>query len=53
MAEIHNIKKRMPIILKPEDEMKWLNHDKIGNYALPYQVELFANKLNSHILTLF
>lgn len=53
MAEIHNIKKRMPIILKPEDEVQWLNHDKIGNYALPYQVELFANKLNSDILTLF
>lgn len=52
MAEIHNIKKRMPIILKPEDEVQWLNHDKIGNYALPYQVELFANKLNSDILTL-
>lgn len=24
MVEIHNIKKRMPIILKPEDEIKWL-----------------------------
>lgn len=53
MAEIHNIKKRMPIILKPEDEVQWLNHDKIDNYALPYQVELFANKLNSDVLSLW
>ena len=44
MAEIHNIKKRIPIILKPEDEVNWLNHDTIDNYALPYQVELFAEK---------
>lgn len=43
MAEIHNIKKRMPIILKPEDEIKWLNHDNIEKFAFPYSLNLFAN----------
>lgn len=53
MSEIHNIKKRMPVVLKPEDETKWLNHDALDNFALPYQVELFAKKLDSDVLTLF
>lgn len=53
MSEIHNIKKRMPIILKAEDEIKWLERDTVNNYALPYQVELFAKKLDSDILTLW
>lgn len=53
MSEIHNIKKRMPIVLKPEDETKWLNHDAHDNFSLPYQVELFAKKLDSDVLTLW
>lgn len=52
MAEIHNTKKRMPIILKREDENKWLNHNPINEYALPYQVNLVARKISDNI-TLF
>jgi putative SOS response-associated peptidase YedK len=46
MAEIHNIKKRMPIILKPEDEKKWLEHYPYQEFALPYSVNLVANNLD-------
>ena len=55
MAEIHNIKKRMPIILHPDDEAKWLNLDPIANFAYPYSVDLVATKLSSdpNLLTLF
>ena len=42
MAEIHNIKKRMPVILKKEDEANWLNHEPYQEFALPYQVDLKA-----------
>lgn len=48
MAEIHNTKKRMPIILKPEDENKWLNHNPIDEFAFPYQVNLVARKLSDN-----
>lgn len=47
MAEIHNTKKRMPIILKPEDESKWLQHEPINNFAYPYEVNLIASKLDN------
>lgn len=47
MAEIHNIKKRMPIILKQEDEAKWLDNANYENFAIPYQTELIARKLDS------
>lgn len=47
MAKIHNIKKRMPIILKPEDEKKWLEHCPYQEFALPYSVNLVANNLES------
>ncbi len=50
MAEIHNIKKRMPIILKPEDEQKWLEHQPIQEFAFPYEVNLVAKNLNQHSL---
>ncbi|GIZ09000.1 SOS response-associated peptidase [Flavobacterium sp. UMI-01] len=53
MAEIHNIKKRMPIILKPEDEMKWLEHIAYKEFAFPYDVNLVATKPDSEPLTLF
>ena len=46
MAEIHNIKKRMPIILCPEDEQKWLQHEPIQKFAYPYEVNLVAKNLN-------
>lgn len=53
MAEIHNTKMRMPIILKPEDEMKWLSHEPIQSFALPYQVPLVARRLDGEVLSLF
>ena len=42
MAEIHNIKKRMPVILRPEDEHNWLQQAPIENFAFPYEVALTA-----------
>lgn len=48
MAEIHNIKKRMPIILKQEDEVKWLKHQPIQEFAFPYEVNLVAKNLNQN-----
>ena len=53
MAEIHNTKKRMPIILKPEDESKWLQHEPINNFAYPYEVNLVAKAFPSDTLTLW
>jgi putative SOS response-associated peptidase YedK len=50
MAEIHNIKKRMPIILKQEDEIKWLQHQPIQEFAFPYEVNLIAKNLNQNSL---
>ncbi|HLU85724.1 MAG TPA: SOS response-associated peptidase [Vicingaceae bacterium] len=51
VAEIHK-KKRMPVILKPEDESKWLQGKEISEFALPYSVELIATNLDEE-LTLF
>lgn len=42
MAEIHNIKKRMPVILRPEDEQHWLHQAPVENFAFPYEVALTA-----------
>lgn len=50
MAEIHNIKKRMPIILKQKDEVKWLEHQPIQEFAFPYEVNLVAKNLNQNSL---
>ncbi len=40
MAEIHNSKKRMPLILPPDQEMKWLDYtlkrDEIATMMAPY-----------------
>lgn len=47
MAEIHNNKKRMPIVLKPEDESKWLKHAPIHDFQFPYEVNLVAKSLDS------
>lgn len=46
MAEIHNIKKRMPIILRPEDEIKWLEHSPYEKFSFPYEVNLVAKKVD-------
>jgi putative SOS response-associated peptidase YedK len=47
MAEIYIIKKRMPIILKPEGEKKWLEHEPYQVFAFPYSVNLVATNLES------
>ncbi len=46
MATIHNIKKRMPIILRPEDEINWLNQESVEKFAFPYEVDLVAKNLD-------
>jgi putative SOS response-associated peptidase YedK len=45
LAEIHNHKKRMPVVLKQEDELKWLQHEPIQQFAYPYKVDFIAKKL--------
>lgn len=50
MTEIHNIKKRMPIILKPEDEQNWLKQQPIQDFAYPYEVNLVAKNQNPNSL---
>lgn len=48
MSKIHNIKKRMPIILKREDEEKWLSNLPIKNVAFPYEVSLIAKEMSEN-----
>jgi len=40
LARIHNSKERMPVILKPESEKKWISHDfdiaDFGSILVPY-----------------
>jgi len=45
MSEIHNTKQRMPVILKKDDENKWLNGEDYKHFAYPYSCELFAKPL--------
>ena len=45
MAEIHNSKKRMPVILLPEEEKLWLQRDKLEPYHNRTEVELVAISL--------
>lgn len=45
LAEIHNHNKRMPVILKPVDESKWLEHYPLKDFAFPYSVNLIATKV--------
>jgi putative SOS response-associated peptidase YedK len=33
MAEIHNIKKRMPVILTPDNERQWINGNDVTQFA--------------------
>lgn len=42
MREIHNSKKRMPVVLKKEDRKNWLSGDEVLNFAFLYTVELEA-----------
>jgi len=42
MEKIHNTKKRMPVILHPKDESKWLAGIDYRQFAFPYSCELQA-----------
>ena len=41
MAEIHNIKKRMPVVLSPKNEINWLEGDEINDFRT-IDVDLIA-----------
>lgn len=43
MAEIHNSKKRMPVVLKKEEESLWLNQKPLDAYAIRTEIELVAS----------
>ena len=45
MGEIHNNKKRMPVVLRKQDLGLWLGGGAIENFAFPYEVDLFASPL--------
>ena len=47
LAEIHNSKKRMPIVLNQEDESRWLNHEPIDKFAFPYSANLMGKNLDT------
>jgi putative SOS response-associated peptidase YedK len=40
MSEIHNNKKRMPVVLRKQDVQSWLHNEDHSNFAFPYDVEL-------------
>lgn len=42
MAEIHNTRQRMPVILRPEQEEMWLGNSDIKNFSKPFEYELSA-----------
>ncbi|WP_139220653.1 SOS response-associated peptidase [Salegentibacter flavus] len=42
MSEIHNSKKRVPVVLKKEDRQTWLSGQEISAFAFPYEVKLNA-----------
>ena len=35
----------MPVVLKREDESKWLEHHPIQDFAFPYDVNLVAKEI--------
>lgn len=45
MSEIHNNKKRMPVVLKATDRNRWLSGAEVANFAFPYEVNLIAMKI--------
>jgi hypothetical protein len=46
MAEIHNVKKRMPLILTPELEADWLS----GNFHWNISKRISSEKLMAHTI---
>lgn len=49
MSEIHNSKKRMPVILSPKDEKSWLEGADYKEFAFPYSVDLIARPSPNYI----
>jgi len=45
MSEIHNNKKRMPVVLKSQDHQAWLTGNEVSDFAFPYNVELEAKPI--------
>lgn len=46
MSEIHNNKKRMPVVLDKADHNNWLNGTNVSNFAFPYDVALNAQPVD-------
>lgn len=42
MSKIHNNKKRMPVVLRKEDQINWLAGKNVEQFSFPYEVELNA-----------
>lgn len=42
MSKIHNNKKRMPVVLRKEDQSLWLSGRDSAHFSFPYEVELAA-----------
>jgi putative SOS response-associated peptidase YedK len=51
LEKIHNVKKRMPVILKKEDEVKWLDQslslEEVNSFLHPYE----GNDLEAHTVS--
>ncbi len=47
MADIHNTRQRMPVILRPEQEEIWLNNKDIKNFSKPFDSELSAKLIDA------
>jgi len=47
MAEIHNTRQRMPVILRPEQEEMWLDNTDIKNFSKPFDSELSAKLIDA------
>ncbi|MFV8225829.1 SOS response-associated peptidase [Christiangramia aquimixticola] len=45
MSEIHNNKKRMPVVLNRTDHSKWLHCEDLKTFAFPYEVDLEATEV--------
>lgn len=45
MSEIHNNKKRMPVVLHQKDHRVWLEGKPVKNFAFPYEVKLQTEKV--------
>jgi putative SOS response-associated peptidase YedK len=38
LAEKHNTKKKIPVVVKKEDEARWLKHEPIEHFASPIRL---------------